>query len=146
MSWSNINNIVELGGAIVPILKRVVANNGNPWNGGAGAFVDGFSRAGAPYGLSRSNFETGIGIQSTSEDLVLSEKDANFLAIAADNFAQEGNIFDNFNNEETGAPVLEWDETATEMLQVLSNPVGLEGFVDTYYVGIASLVSDDTLI
>ena len=128
-SWNTINNIVKLGGAIVPILKRVADNNGNPWRGPAGRFADGFAAAGAPYGLSRSVFETGIGIQSEQEELVLREDEAEFLAGLEENFVQEGNIFDDFNDE-NGVPVAEWDETTTEVLQVLDNPVGLEGVVD----------------
>jgi len=135
MSWSSINNVVKLGGAIVPILKRVADNNGVLWNGGDGATWDGFGKALAPYGLTRSSFETGIGIQSSQEDLILSSDEANFIATAAENFTQNGSIFDNLQNlgengEGDNAPIEDWDPTHTEILPVLSNSVGIEGVVD----------------
>jgi hypothetical protein len=141
MSWSNINNIVKLGGALTVVLKRVAANNGNLWSGGAGRFVDGFAAAGAPYGLSRSSFETGIGTQSLDPALepVLREEEAEFLAGLGANFIQDSNIFDGFNNEEDGASVLEWDESMPEMLTLLSDPAGLEGAVDTYVAAASSI-------
>jgi len=134
MSWSNINNIIKLGGAIVPILKRVAESNGKLWNGGDGALWDGFGKALAPYGLSRSDFETGIGVQNIEEELVLTEDEANFLTASAENFTQNGSIFDNLQNlgengEGDNAAIEDWDPTHTEVLTVLANPVGLEGAV-----------------
>ena len=67
ISWSNINNIVKFGGAIVPILKRVASNNGTLWNGGDGSSWDGIGKAVAPYGLTRSSFETGFGTQAEGD-------------------------------------------------------------------------------
>ena len=139
MSWSNINNIVKLGGALVPILKRVADNNGVLWNGGDGATWDGFGKALAPYGLNRSSFETGIGVQSVSEDLVLSSDEANFLAIIGDSFTQNGSIFDNLQNlgengEGDNAAIGDWDPTHAEVLPILSDTSGLEGSIDNVFV------------
>jgi hypothetical protein len=135
MSWSNINNIVKLGGALVPILKRVADNNGVLWNGGDGATWDGFGKALAPYGLTRSSFETGIGVQSLSEELILSEKEANFLSVATENFTQNGSIFDNLQNlgengEGDNAAIGDWDPTHAEVLPVLSDNTGLVGAIN----------------
>ena len=139
MSWSNINNVVKLGGAIVPILKRVADNNGVLWNGGDGALWDGFGKALAPYGLNRSSFETGIGVQSVSEDLVLSSDEANFLAGVAENFTQNSNIFDNLQNlgengEGKNAAIGDWDPTHAEVLPILSKTSGLAGSIDSVFV------------
>ena len=146
ITWAKINNVIKLGGAIVPILKRVASSNGKLWDGGDGAAWDGIGKAAAPYGLNRSSFETGIGIQSLAEELVLSEKEANFLEIASENFTQDASIFDIQNLGENGegdnAPVEQWDTTTEAVLPILAESAGLEGFVDTYYVGIASLVSE----
>ena len=135
MSWSSINNVVKLGGAIVPILKRVADNNGVLWNGGDGVLWDGFGKALAVYGLTRSSFETGIGIQSTQEDLVLSSDEANFIATATENFTQNGNIFDNLQNlgengDGNNAAIGDWDATHAEILPILSTVIGLEGAID----------------
>jgi hypothetical protein len=144
MSWSNINNIVKLGGAIVPILKIVAESNGKLWNGGDGALWDGFGKALAPYGLSRSDFETGIGVQSLEEELVLSQNEADFLTVSAENFTQNSNIFDNLQNlgengEGDNAAIGDWDPTHAEVLPVLSNPGGLENAVDNYYIASSSI-------
>ena len=135
ISWSDINNVVKLGGAIVPILKRVASSNGTLWNGGDGALWDGFGKALAPYGLTRSSFETGISIQAVSEELILSENEASFLTIATENFTQNSNIFDNLQNlgengEGDNANIGDWDATYSDILPVLSDPGGLEGAID----------------
>jgi hypothetical protein len=135
ISWSDINNVVKLGGAIVPILKRVASSNGTLWNGGDGALWDGFGKALAPYGLTRSSFETGISIQAVSEELILSENEASFLTIATENFTQNSNIFDNLQNlgengEGDNANIGDWDATYSGILPVLSDPSGLEGAID----------------
>jgi|LakMenEpi03Aug12_release.lakeMendotaPanAssembly.Ray.scaffolds.fasta_scaffold54943_2 hypothetical protein len=135
ISWSNINNVVKLGGAIVPILKRVADNNGVLWNGGDGSSWDGFGKALAPYGLSRSSFETGIGIQATEEELALSEQEANFLAAADENFTQNNSIFNNLENlgengEGDGANIGDWDPEHRVMEPVYSNDDGLPLAVD----------------
>jgi hypothetical protein len=137
ISWSNINNVVKLGGAIVPILKRVAGNNGTLWNGGDGASWDGIGKAVAPYGLTRGSFETGFGTQSVSEELTLSEKESNFIASATENFTQNGSIFDNLQNlgangEGNNAAIGDWDTTHAEILPVLSDPGGLDDAV-TYF-------------
>jgi len=135
ISWSDINNVVKLGGAIVPILKRVASSNGTLWNGGDGALWDGFGKALAPYGLTRSSFETGISIQAVSEELILSENEASFLTIATENFTQNSNIFDNLQNlgengEGDNANIGDWDATYSDILPVLSDPSGLDGAID----------------
>ena len=139
ITWANINNVVKLGGVIVPILKRVAGNNGVLWNGGDGALWDGIGKAVAPYGLTRSSFETGIGVQSLSEELILSEQEANFLAIADENFTQNSSIFDNLENlgengEGDGAAIGDWDPTHAEVLPILSDTSGLEGSIDNVFV------------
>jgi hypothetical protein len=135
ITWAKINNVIKLGGAIVLVLKRVASSNGKLWNGGDGVAWDGIGKAAAPYGLSRSSFETGIRAQSVSEELVLSEREANFLEAAAENFTQNTNIFDDLQNlgengEGDNAAIGDWDPTHAEILPLLSDPVGLEGFVD----------------
>jgi hypothetical protein len=42
IGWDTINNIVSLKGAIIVILKRIAASNGQVWNGGSGSLWDGF--------------------------------------------------------------------------------------------------------
>lgn len=130
--WSTINNVVKLGGAIVVILKRIAASNGQLWNGGDGANWDGFGRAAAIYGLSRSNFETGIGTQSIEDEIFLTTNESNFISIASDNFVSEANMFDNLENrgengEGNNAPVSEWDDTHAAMSGVYSTPVNESG-------------------
>ena len=137
ISWAKINNVVKLGGAIVPILKRVADNNGRPWNGGDGLKWDGFGKALAVYGLTRSSFETGMGIMSQQEDLVLSVDESNFLdTMISSAFVQPSNIFDNTENlgengEGNGAPVDQWDDTYNDNLAVFSSEGGLSGVVDS---------------
>lgn len=140
ISWNNLNNVIQLGGAIVVVLKRVAANNGRPWNGGDGRFWDGIGRAAAVYGLNRSSFETGIGIQSLEEELFVSADEANFLSVIGDNFIQNSNIFDEAtdqgeNGEGDNSPVSVWDDTYTDVVATFSSIEGLEGAVDTelYY-------------
>ena len=149
ITWANINNVVKLGGAIVPILKRVAGNNGVLWNGGDGSAWDGIGKAVAPYGLTRSSFETGIGIQSEQEELVLSENEANFLAVADESFTQNTNVFDNLQNlgengEGDNAAIGDWDGTHAEVLPALSDPAGLDGAVDSALA--AAGISADYLV
>jgi len=140
ISWNNINNVIKLAGAIVVVLKRVAANNGKPWNGGDGRFWDGIGRAASAYGLSRSSFETGIGIQSTEPELFISSSEADFISVIGDNFIQDTNIFDEAvdqgeNGEGDNAPVSEWDDTYTDAVATFSSIEGLEGAIDAelYY-------------
>jgi len=149
ISWSDINNVVKLGGAIVPILKRVASSNGTLWNGGDGALWDGFGKALAPYGLTRSSFETGISIQAVSEELILSENEASFLTIATENFTQNSNIFDNLQNlgengEGDNANIGDWDATYSDILPVLSDPGGLEGAIDIAVSGSTTTTTTTT--
>jgi hypothetical protein len=144
IGWNTINNIISLKGAIVVVLKRIAARNGRLWNGGSGSRWDGFGKAGSSYGLSRSNFETGVGAQSVNpaDELFVSSDEAEFIALLADAdnsenllSVQEGNIFDDFpdqgeDGEGNNAPVLEWDDTMPSLVSILDNENGLEDIVD----------------
>lgn len=136
ISWQRINNVIKFGGAVVPILKRVATNNGREWNGGDGVRWDGFGRALAAYGLTRSSFETGFGIQSLSEELQLLSDESNFLESMIENaFVKENNVFDGLENlgengEGDGTPVEVWDDTYTATAAVFSSPSGLAGYVE----------------
>lgn len=135
ISWQRINNVTKFNGAIVPILKRVANNNGRPWNGGDGINWDGFGKALAAYGLTRSSFETGFGIQSLPEELEFLADESNFLETMIENsFVQPNNMLDNLENlgengEGDGAPVADWDNTYPESVAVLSFAGGVEGYV-----------------
>jgi hypothetical protein len=135
INWAQINNVIKLGGVIVPVLKQVANSNGQSWNGGDGAAWDGIGKAVAPYGLTRSSFETGIRTQSVSEELTLSEKEASFISYATENFTQNSSIFDNLQNlgengEGNNAAIGDWDSTHAEILPILSDPGGLDGAVN----------------
>lgn len=134
INWSKITNITKLAGAIVVILKRVADSNGVLWNGGDGASWDGLGKAASVFGLSRSSFETGIGIQSVEDELFLSEDQANFIEIVSTDFVQDSNIFDNLENlgangEGDGAHVADWDDTHSDIVTIFSSGNGLIGYV-----------------
>lgn len=132
-TWNKINNVIKLGGAIVPILKRVANSNGKLWNGGDGVSWDGIGKAAAPYGLNRSNFETGVGIQGLEEELVLSEKEAEFLEVAAENFTQNSDALEIYQDSD-GAPVATWDDGTGPARAMHSLPGGLTSVADGTYV------------
>ena len=138
ISWAKINNVVKLGGAIVPILKQVANSNGQLWNGGDGAGWDGIGRAAAPYGLNRSSFETGMGSQSVGDELSLLEDEKTFIENSLQEIGvQETSVFDNLENrgvngEGNGAAGADWDATVPEVKEIIGKPAGLAGFVDTY--------------
>jgi hypothetical protein len=140
-TWAKINNVIKLGGVIVPILKRVASSNGKLWNGGDGLSWDGIGKAATVYGLNRSSFETGVGIQSLEEELVLSEKEANFLEVAAENFTQESDALD-ILQESDGSPVAIWDTTTEAVRELLALSGGLESVADgTYVVNFATNIN-----
>ncbi|MFM8759677.1 MAG: PA domain-containing protein, partial [Methylophilaceae bacterium] len=135
ISWNTINNVVSLKGAITVILKRISANNGSVWNGGSGRFWDGFGRAGSPYGLTRSSFETGIGVQNTSDSIVVSSDESNFISILGDNFIQNSSVLEDIpdqgeNGEGDNSPVTEWDESFSLAQETLDAEGGLDAVVE----------------
>jgi hypothetical protein len=138
ISWAKIDNVVKLGGAIVPILKQVANSNGQLWNGGDGAGWDGIGRAAAPYGLNRSSFETGMGSQSVGDELSLLEDEKTFIENGLQEIGvQNTSVFDNLENlgengDGDGTPGREWDALVPVVEEFLGQDTGLDGFVDTY--------------
>lgn len=137
-TWAKINNVIKLGGVIVPILKKVVNNNGQLWNGGDGAAWDGIGKAVAAYGLNRSSFETGIGAQSEGDQLSISADEIAFVENTLEEVGvQETSVFDNLQNlgengEGDGANVADWDATVPDVQAIIAQPAGIAGHVDTY--------------
>jgi len=84
LSWSTINNLVSLKGALSIILKRVATTRGY-WNGGSGALRDGLGIAASIYGLSRSSFHTtNLSMLSMAADELTSEDSSGFAEAAAE--------------------------------------------------------------
>lgn len=138
ITWAKINNVIKLGGAIVPVLKQVANSNGKLWNGGDGAAWDGIGKAAANYGLNRSSFETGMGAQSAADQLSVSANEISFIEnILEEVGVQNTSVFDNLQNrgengEGDGADVADWDATVPDVQAIIAQPAGLDGFVDTY--------------
>lgn len=138
ITWAKINNVVKLGGAIVPILKKVVNNNGQLWNGGDGAAWDGIGKAATAYGLNRSSFETSMGVQSEADQLSVSANEMAFVENVLEEVGiQETSVFDNLQNlgengEGDGADVADWDATVPDVLAIIAQPTGIAGHVDAY--------------
>jgi hypothetical protein len=144
VTWAKINNVIKLGGAIVPILKQVANSNGKLWNGGDGLAWDGIGKAAAAYGLNRSSFETGMGTQSEVGQLSVSAADQ--LSVSSDEMSfiengleevgvQNTSVFDNLENlgengEGDGAAGADWDTTVPEVQAIIGQPAGLDGFVE----------------
>lgn len=114
MKWGLIRNIVNLGGALTVILKKI-ADSGGYWGGGDGATYDGFGVAGQAYGLTRASFETAnLSIQSLNNDFhMLTDatlSDTNLSDIIALELP-ESNILDDLHDQDTNQTVSQWDST-----------------------------------
>lgn len=137
ITWAKINNVVKLGGALVPILKKVANSNGQLWNGGDGAAWDGIGKTAASYGLNRSSFETGMGAQSELDQLYISADEMTFIENAlAEIGIQNTSVFDNLQNlgengEGNNAAIGDWDATHADVSPILSQDNGLVGHIDS---------------
>jgi hypothetical protein len=136
VTWAKINNVIKLGGAIVPVLKQVANSNGQLWNGGDTAAWDGIGKAAAAYGLNRSSFETGMGAQSATDEMSVSAAEMNFIEVGLEEVGvQNTDIFKNnpgAGGEGDGADFSNFDPLTDDLRPILGQPAGLDGHVEAY--------------
>jgi len=139
IDWDPIPNLRRIGGALGIVLRRTAFGNGAYINGKDGRFWDGYSFLGQPFGLSRTDFESGSQSQSVkamnviagefnfvnflnsenpSNVTALSDTMINSIANNIDDLNLLTNITDEDDNEE---PVVDWDPFAADAKDEFEN-------------------------